>query len=120
MAAYDTDNIFAKILREEIPCTPVYEDDHVLAFPDINPQAPVHILVIPKGAYIDIADFGARASAEEIKAFTAAIDKIAAQEGIKDTGFRAIANTGANGGQEVPHFHMHLLGGSKIGPMVST
>lgn len=120
MSSYDPNNIFAKILRGEIPCTPVYEDEHVLAFPDINPHAPTHILVIPKGAYTDIADFGARAGAEEIKAFYAAVDKIAEQQGIKDSGFRSIANTGANGGQEVPHFHLHLLGGKSIGPMVSS
>ena len=116
---YDTQNIFAKILRGEIPNNTVYEDDHVLAFRDINPQAPTHILVIPKGAYISIDEFGRDGSAEEIKAFYAAIDTIVAQEGLKEEGFRCIANTGVNGGQEVPHFHMHILGGRKIGPMVS-
>lgn len=119
MPAYDDQNIFAKILRGEIPNKTVYEDQYVLAFYDIAPQAPVHILVIPKGAYTDIHDFGLRGSAEEIKGFYAALAKIAEQEGLKEAGFRSIANTGLNGGQEVPHFHMHLLGGKRIGPMVS-
>jgi diadenosine tetraphosphate (Ap4A) HIT family hydrolase len=117
--AYDDNNIFAKILKGQIPCTKVYEDEHVLAFNDIAPQAPVHVLVIPKGEYISIDEFGAKASPEEIKGFFAAVDKIAAQEGLKEGGFRCIANTGLNGGQEVPHFHIHILGGVKIGPLVS-
>lgn len=119
MTKYDTDNIFAKILRGEIPNNTVYEDDYVLAFRDIAPQAPVHVLVIPKGAYVSIDDFGANAAAEEITAFYAAIAKIAAQEGLQQNGFRCIANTGDHGGQEVPHFHMHILGGAPVGPMVS-
>ncbi len=118
MSAYDDNNIFAKILRGEIPCDKVYEDDHVLAFNDIAPQAPVHILVIPKRPYVSIDDFGANGSAEEIKALFAAVDKIANQQGIKANGFRTIANTGEHGGQEVPHFHLHILGGKKIGAMV--
>ena len=117
--AYDDQNIFAKILRGEIPCDKVYEDDHVLAFKDIAPKAPVHVLVIPKGAYESIVDFGAKASAEEVTAFFAALSKIAADLGIDQDGFRSIANTGVNGGQEVPHFHVHLLGGAPVGPMVS-
>lgn len=116
---YDDQNIFAKILRGEIPNDTVYEDDHVLAFRDINPQAPVHVLVIPKGAYVSIHDFGINASAEEIKAFYEALAKIAEQEGLKEGGFRCIANTGSDGGQEVPHYHMHILGGTQIGPMVA-
>ncbi len=116
---YNTHNIFAKILRGEIPCQKVYEDEHVLAFDDINPQAPVHILVIPKGAYIAIDDFGANASADEIKAFYAAVAKITDEKNLKVDGFRVIANTGLNGGQEVPHFHVHILGGRKLGPMLS-
>ena len=119
MSAYDDQNIFAKILRGEIPCNKVYENDYVLAFHDIAPQAPVHILVIPKGAYVSLVDFGAQASAEEIKGFFAAVSKIASENGITEQGFRSIANTGLNGGQEVPHFHLHLLGGKRIGPMVS-
>ncbi len=117
--AYDPSNIFAKILRGEIPCKKVHEDDHVLAFHDINPQAPVHVLVIPKGPYVAIDDFGAKASAEEIKAFYAALAKITADLDLANAGFRVIANCGSNGGQEVPHFHMHILGGKKIGPMVA-
>jgi histidine triad (HIT) family protein len=116
---YDPNNIFAKILRGEIPCSKVYEDEYVLAFNDIDPKAPVHVLVIPKGEYVSIVDFGAKASAEEVSAFFQAVSKIAEELGIDDAGFRSIANTGLNGGQEVPHFHLHLLGGSKIGPMVS-
>ena len=117
--AYDNQNIFAKILRGEIPNDIVYEDDHVLAFRDIAPQAPMHILVIPKGAYVSIDDFGAQASAVEQAAIFQAISKIAAQEGVAADGFRVIANTGAHGGQEVPHFHFHILGGKPIGAMVA-
>ena len=117
--AYDSGNIFAKILRGEIPCDKVYEDEHVLAFRDIQPKAPVHILVIPKGAYASILDFGAKASTAEIAAFHRAVAAIAAEQGLAGGGFRAIANTGLHGGQEVPHFHMHLLGGGPVGPMVS-
>jgi len=118
MSAYDENNIFAKILKGEIPCDKVYEDDHVLAFNDISPQAPVHVLVIPKGAYVSIDDFGANASAEEAKALYAAVARIVADKGLKKDGFRTIANTGINGGQEVPHFHLHILGGKKLGPML--
>lgn len=118
MNAYDPNNIFAKILRGEIPCGKVYEDEYVLAFKDIAPQAPVHILVIPKGAYVSIVDFGANASADEVKAFYAAVSKIAEQEGLIESGFRTIANTGLNGGQEVPHFHAHIVGGAKLGAML--
>lgn len=117
--AYDDNNIFAKILRGEIPCKKVYEDSHVLAFNDIAPKAPVHVLVIPKGKYVSIVDFGSRASAEEIKGFYAAVAKIANEQGLDGSGFRTIANTGLNGGQEVPHFHVHLLGGKKLGPMLA-
>lgn len=117
--AYDNENIFAKILRGEIPCKRVYEDDYVLAFNDISPQAPVHILVIPKGAYVSIADFSANGSTEEITAFWKALAHIAEENGLTESGFRTIANTGLNGGQEVPHFHAHILGGKAIGPMVS-
>lgn len=119
MLDYDDNNIFAKILRGEIPCDKVYEDDYVLAFNDIAPQAPVHILVIPKGQYVSVVDFGAKASAEEVSGFFAAVSKIAEEKGINTDGFRSIANTGAHGGQEVPHFHLHLLGGKRIGVMVS-
>ncbi len=119
MSVYDDDNIFAKILREEIPCDKVYEDEHVLAFKDITPKAPVHVLVIPKGKYISVVDFSAKASAEEVKALWAAVAKIAEERGVAGEGFRTITNTGLNGGQEVPHFHVHILGGKQIGPMVA-
>lgn len=118
-ASYDDNNIFAKILRKEIPCKAVYEDDYVLAFPDIAPKAPVHILVIPKGQYMSVADFGAQASPEEITALWRAVAKIAADHGLSAGGFRTIANTGLYGGQEVPHFHVHILGGKALGPMLS-
>ncbi len=117
--AYDPDNIFAKILRGDIPCDKVYENDHVLAFRDINPQAPTHILVIPKGAYSDADDFTARASQEEIAAFFKAVGDVARQEGIADQGYRIISNCGHNGGQEVPHLHIHILGGRRLGRMVA-
>ena len=118
MPEYDENNIFAKILRGEIPNDTVYEDAHVLAFNDINPQAPVHILIIPKGAYTDIADFSAHASAEEITAFYRALAQITQDKELIKNGFRSIANTGLNGGQEVPHFHMHILGGKALGAMI--
>ena len=119
MSDYDDSNIFAKILRGEIPCDKVYEDDHVLAFNDISPQAPVHILVIPKGAYISAVDFGAKASESEITALYRAIATLATEYKLDEAGFRTIANTGLNGGQEVPHFHVHILGGKALGPMLS-
>lgn len=117
--AYDDNNVFAKILRGEIPAKKVYENDFALAFHDIGAKAPVHVLVIPKGKYISIVDFGASASEAEIAGFYRAVAKVADDLGITNEGFRTIANTGLNGGQEVPHFHVHLLGGKKIGPMVS-
>ena len=117
--AYDDTNIFARILRGEIPCNKVYEDDYVLAFHDIDPKAPVHVLVIPKGSYVSIADFGAEASEAEITGFYRAVSKIAQDMDLQDGGFRTIANTGLNGGQEVPHFHVHILGGKALGPMLA-
>lgn len=117
--AYDDNNIFAKILRGDIPCKKVYEDDYALAFHDIAPAAPVHVLVIPKGRYVSIADFGAKASAEEMAGLLRALSKVAHELGLPDEGFRTIANTGLNGGQEVPHLHFHLLGGRKLGPMLA-
>ena len=116
--AYDANNIFAKILRGEIPCTPLDEDEYTLSFNDINPQAPVHILVIPKGAYTDWPDFVARASGQEISAFMKAIGRVADLTGISKTGYRVISNIGVNSHQEVPHLHMHVLGGAPIGPLV--
>ncbi len=115
---YDNQNIFAKILRGEIPCDKIYENDHVLAFNDITPQAPTHILLIPKGPYTTINDFGKNATAEELKAFYAAIDTIVTDKNLEKDGFRCIANSGRNAGQEVPHFHMHILGGKPLGPML--
>ncbi len=117
--AYDDTNIFAKILRGEIPNKTIHEDEHVLAFHDIYAKAPVHALVIPKGKYRNVADFGANATPDEITAFWRAVSKVAKDLGVDDTGFRAIANTGVNGGQEVPHFHVHIVGGKKLGPMLA-
>ena len=116
---YDDDNIFAKILRGELPNTTVYEDDHVLAFNDIAPQAPVHVLVIPKGRYIAQDDFHSDASAEEIVAFWRAVAKIARDLGVTDKGHRVIANQGAASGQLVPHFHVHILSGRPLGALVA-
>ena len=116
--AYDRDNVFARILRGELPCTKVYEDEHVLAFRDIRPQAPTHVVLIPKGEYVSAADFSAKASDAELAAFMRTVSKIAAAEGIAETGFRLLANTGKNGHQEVPHFHMHIVGGRDLGPML--
>lgn len=115
---YDPNNIFAKILRGEILCDKVYENDHVLAFRDITPQAPIHILLIPKGQYISLEDFSAQASAEEITAFHRAIAQIIKDENLSESGFRVIANAGNHGGQEVPHYHLHILGGQKLGAMM--
>lgn len=115
---YDNNNIFAKILRGDIPCSKVYEDEYALAFNDIQPKAPVHVLVIPKGAYLSIADFTQKASPEEIAGFFRAVGMVIEKLDIENAGFRTIANTGLNGGQEVPHFHMHLLAGRALGPMI--
>lgn len=116
--AYDANNIFARILRGEIPCQKVFEDEYVLAFNDISPKKPVHILVIPKGAYVSHDDFAAKATDVEIAAFTRAVGQIARAAGVAESGYRLIANAGANGGQEVPHYHVHILGGADVGPMV--
>ena len=116
--AYDRDNVFARILRGEIPCKKVYEDEHVLAFHDINPQAPTHIVVIPKGQYISVDDFSQKASDTELAAFIRAIGHIARQEGVSEGGYRMLANHGAAAHQEVPHFHLHLFGGRDLGPML--
>lgn len=118
-AAYDPNNIFARILRGEIPCNKAFENEHALAFHDIQPQAPVHVLVIPKGAYVSIADFSQKASAVEKAEFFAAIAQVVADLNLEESGFRSIANTGVHGRQEVPHFHMHILGGKALGPMLS-
>jgi diadenosine tetraphosphate (Ap4A) HIT family hydrolase len=115
---YDSNNVFAKILRGEIPCSKVYEDEHVLAFKDIRPQAKVHALVIPKGAYVSAQDFGEQASDKEIAAVQRAIAKVAKDLGVDKTGYRVIANSGAHSHQEVPHYHVHILGGQPMGKMV--
>src|SRR5437763_13764128 len=115
---YDESNIFARILRGEIPSDKVYEDEHVLAFRDINPLAPTHILVIPKGAYVSWDDFSARASDEEIAAFVRAVGTIAREARLVEPGFRLLANVGQDSGQEVPHPHVHIFGGRPLGPML--
>ncbi len=115
---YDDGNIFARILRGEIPCNKVHEDQWALAFHDINPLAPVHVLVIPKGRYCSFADFSASASAEEIAGFTRAIGKVAKQLGLEAQGYRVLTNMGEHGGQEVPHFHVHLFAGRPLGRML--
>ena len=116
---YDDSNIFARILRGEIPSKTIYEDDHVLAFRDINPLAPTHILVIPKGPYVSWDDFSEKASDEEIGAFTRAVGRIARDEGLVGDGYRLLANVGPNSGQEVPHLHVHIFGGRPLGPMLA-
>ncbi|HEX3863504.1 MAG TPA: HIT domain-containing protein [Stellaceae bacterium] len=116
--AYDRNNVFARILRGELPCNKVYEDTHVLAFRDINPQAPVHIVLIPKGEYVSADDFAAAATEAEQVAFMRAIGKVAAAAGVVDGGYRILANHGAAAHQEVPHFHLHLFGGGDLGPML--
>ena len=115
---YDSENIFAKILRGEIPCNKVHEDDHALAFHDINPQAPTHVLVIPKGAYVSNADFTANASDAEIAGFLRAVGQVARELGLEAPGYRILANHGADSGQEVPHYHVHVFGGRPLGPML--
>ncbi len=116
---YDNDNIFARILRGEIPCRKVHEDEFALAFHDINPQAPVHVLVVPKGAWVSWDDFSARASEAEIAGFVRAVGKVARDLGLVAPGYRLLANVGPNAGQEVPHLHVHLFGGAPLGPMLA-
>ena len=116
---YDPNNIFAKIIRGEIPCKKLDECRHTLTFFDINPQAPIHVLIIPKGSYVDMNDFSGRASTEEQAAFIAAIGRAAKLTGAFEGGYRIILNMGGFGHQEVPHLHAHLLGGESIGPIRS-
>ena len=120
---YDDNNIFAKVLRGEIPCKKIYEDEHVLSFHDINPQKKIHALVIPKGKYVDLDDFNAKASDKEIVGLIKGISVVAKKLGISvDTGkegYRALTNISENGGQEVLHLHFHLFGGERVGRMVS-
>ena len=116
---YDDSNIFARILRGEIPATRVFEDEHALAFHDINPLAPTHILVIPKGPYVSWDDFSERAFDAEIAGFVRAVGHVARRQGLVEPGYRLLANVGGHGGQEVPHLHVHLFGGRGLGPMLS-
>lgn len=116
--AYDPNNIFAKILRGDIPCAKVYEDEHVLAFNDINPQTATHVLVIPKGAYVSFDDFSRDASEAEITALMRAAGQIARDLGVAETGYRILANTGSDALQEVPHFHLHIFAGQPLGRMI--
>ena len=120
--SYDKNNIFAKILRKEIPCKKIFESDHVLSFYDINAKKKIHALIIPKGEYTDLDDFSKRASEKEISELIKGINVVTKKLGISidgGKGYRALANVGENGGQEVPHLHFHILGGEKIGKMVS-
>ena len=117
--AYDTSNVFARILRGEIPCKKVHEDQHTLAFHDIQPRAPVHVLVIPKGAYESWNDFHANASDAEQAALSRAVGVVAKLTGVDATGYRVISNNGRDGNQEVPHLHLHVLGGRPMGRMVA-
>jgi diadenosine tetraphosphate (Ap4A) HIT family hydrolase len=117
--AYDDQNIFAKILRGDIPARKVYEDDWALAFHDINPQAPTHILVIPKGAYVSWDDFSANAGEAEIAGFVRAVGHVARAAGLVASGYRLLANTGTDSHQEVPHLHVHLFAGRPLGPMLA-
>ncbi len=116
--AYDDTNIFARILRGEIPNKTVYEDEYALAFHDITPKAPIHVLVIPKGPYVTFDDFIQNADANEIVGFERAILSVIQKTGIAGTGYRIISNAGANGHQEVPHYHLHVLGGRALGAML--
>jgi len=120
---YDKNNIFAKILRGEIPCKKIYEDEFVLAFYDVNPQKKIHALVIPKGEYVNLDDFSSKASEKEIvgliKGIGAVAKKLGVSEVVKGRGYRSLVNVGGDGGQEVPHLHFHILGGEKVGKMVS-
>ena len=116
--AYDSTNIFARILRGEIPAKKIHEDNHALAFYDIHPQAKVHALVIPKGAYVSWADFSARASEAEIAALVRAIGLVAKQLGVEESGYRILANHGPDSHQEVPHLHVHIFGGQRLGRMI--
>ncbi len=116
--AYDPNNVFARILRGEIPSKKVYEDAHSLAFHDIHPQAKTHVLVIPKGAYVSMEDFSQRASDQEIAAFVRAVGKVARDLGLAESGYRILANHGPDSHQEVPHLHVHIFGGQKLGRMI--
>ena len=118
LGPYDDQNIFAKILRGEIPSRKVFEDNYALAFHDIAPQAPVHVLVIPKGPYVSWADFSAKASDAEIAGFVRAVGQVARDLGLEEPGYRLLANAGIHGHQEVPHLHVHVFGGRQMGLML--
>ncbi len=118
MTSYDPNNVFARILRGELPARKVYEDEWALAFHDIHPQAPVHVLVIPKGPYVSMVDFSQRASDAEIAGFFRAVGKTAALLGLDEPGYRFLANCGAHAHQEVPHLHVHIFGGRPLGRML--
>ena len=115
---YDVDNIFAKILRSEIPCNKILENEFALAFYDINPQAPIHTLIIPKNPYINFYDFTKKASTEEHENFWKLVNEVIEHFKVEVDGFRIITNSGNNGNQDVPHFHVHLLGGENLGKMI--
>lgn len=115
---YDPQNVFARILRGELPCKKVYEDEYALAFHDIAPKAPVHVLVIPKGAYVSFADFSQNASDAEIAGFTRTLGTVARDLNLETRGYRLLSNVGEEAGQEVPHFHVHLFGGKALGAML--
>lgn len=116
--SYDSSNVFARILRGEIPCKKVAETEHSLAFHDINPLTPTHVLVIPKGAYVDFDDFTARAGEAEVIDYIRAIGEVARQLGVAEDGYRLLSNCGVNAHQEVPHLHIHIFGGKKLGHML--
>ena len=116
--AYDPENIFAKILSGEIPCDKVYEDEHALAFRDINPQTPTHILIIPKGAYVSSDDFTTNASEAELAGFLRAVGQVAREAGLVEAGYRILANHGQDAHQEIAHFHIHIFGGKNLGRMI--
>ena len=117
--SYDTQNIFAKILRSEIPCNKILENDYALAFSDINPQSPIHILIIPKQAYLNFHDFMENASTKEIEFFWKLVNDVINVSKISQKGFRIISNSGDDGNQDVPHFHLHVLGGKNLGRMIN-
>ncbi len=119
LGAYDDSNVFARILRGEIPSRRIYEDEWAVAFHDIAPQAPVHVLVVPRGRYVSFADFSAHATEAEIVGFVRAVGRVAQQLGLEAPGYRILSNMGEHSGQEVPHLHVHLFGGQPLGPMLS-
>lgn len=116
---YDTNNIFAKILRKEIPCDVIYEDEYAMAFPDIQPAAPVHVLIVPKAECVSFDDFMQSVSPEKVAGFFAAVQKVAAKLGVREDGYRLITNHGRDASQTVPHFHVHLLAGRPLGGLLS-